>query len=72
VVGARATTLPAQLATGLSSPKVRESDAPSGLAFGGGHLWITNEAGDSVSEINPPSGSWIATLSAATFGFRRP
>ena len=72
MVTACATTLPAQLATGLSTRKVRESDAPSGLAFGGGHIWVTNEAGDSVSEINPPSGSWIATLSAATNGFRRP
>ena len=40
--------------------------------MGGGHLWVTNEAGNSVTEINPSSGAWIATFNAATDGFRRP
>jgi hypothetical protein len=39
-----------------------EFDAPSGLAFGGGHLWVTNKAGDSVTEINPTSGAWVASF----------
>jgi len=49
-----------------------EFDSPSGLAFGGGHLWVTNEAGNSVSEINPSNGSWIATLSGNNYGFNHP
>jgi outer membrane protein assembly factor BamB len=64
--------LPAHLAAGLSTSSDREFDAPSGLAFGGGHLWVTNEAGNSVSEINPSSGSWIATFESKKYGFRRP
>jgi hypothetical protein len=45
-----------------ASPRVagvREFDEPTGLAFGGGHLWVTNEAGNSVTEINPSSGAWV-------------
>jgi len=61
--------LPIQTASGAAS---LEFDSPSGLAFGGGHLWVTNEAGNSVSEINPSNGSWIATLSATNYGFSRP
>jgi len=67
-----AALLPAQLASGLSASSTLEFDSPSGLAFGGGHLWVTNEAGNSVSEINPTSGSWITTLNSARYGFRQP
>ncbi len=42
-----------------------EFDAPSGLAMGEGHLWVTNEAGDSVTEINPSNGDWIGTFTRA-------
>jgi hypothetical protein len=48
-----------------ASPRVSgasEFDAPSGLAFGGGHLWVTNQAGDSVTEIDPSSGAWLTTF----------
>jgi hypothetical protein len=48
-----------------ASPRVSgasEFDAPSGLAFGGGHLWVTNQAGNSVTEIDPSSGAWLATF----------
>jgi hypothetical protein len=67
-----ATMLPTQLAGGVSTGGVLEFDAPSGLAFGGGHLWVTNQAGNSVSEINPSNGSWIATFNSKSYGFRRP
>jgi hypothetical protein len=44
-----------------------EFDVPSGLAFGGGHLWVTNEAGNSVTEIDPSTGaSAIRPRSPAT------
>ena len=49
-----------------------EFDAPSGLAFGGGHLWVTNEAGNSVTEINPSGGAWLATFIATRYGFNQP
>jgi hypothetical protein len=65
-----AALLPAQWASGSSS--ALEFDSPSGLAFGGGHLWVTNQAGNSVSEINPTSGSWITTINSARYGFRQP
>lgn len=67
-----ATLLPAHVALGVGSSSGREFDAPSGLAVGGGHLWVTNEAGNSLSEINPTNGSWIATYDAAAYGLRRP
>jgi outer membrane protein assembly factor BamB len=59
--------------SGASSPKVAvgvlEFDAPSGLAVAGGHLWVTNEAGNSVTEINPSNGDWLHTFSRSS-GYR--
>jgi hypothetical protein len=62
--------LPEPLASGASSP--REFDAPSGLVFGGGHLWVANEAGNSVTEIDPSNGAWLATIAAKRDGFAQP
>ncbi len=67
-----ASVLPSQSATGVSSSTALEFDAPSGLSFGGGHLWVTNEAGNSVSEINPTNGTWLATFAAKRYGFAQP
>jgi hypothetical protein len=53
-------------------PRASEFDAPSGLAFGGGHLWVTNLAGNSVTEIDPSTGRWIKTLGGDSYGFHRP
>jgi len=64
--------IPTAIATGISTSGAREFDDPSGLAMGGGHLWVTNEAGNSLSEINPATGSWIATINSSLYGFRRP
>lgn len=58
-----------------SSPRVgaSEFDEPTGLAIGGGHLWVANKAGNSVTEINPSNGAWIATIaSAKNYHFNRP
>ena len=49
-----------------------EFDSPSGLAVGGGHLWVTNQAGNSVTEINPDGGAWITTLMATRYRFNQP
>ncbi len=67
-----AATLPAQVAGGAGTTGVLEFDSPSGLAMGGGHLWVTNEANNSVSEINPSNGSWIASFNSKNYGFRQP
>lgn len=57
-------------ATKTSSPS--EFDSPSGLVFGGGHLWVTNEAGNSVTEVDPSDGSWVATIRASRDGINQP
>ncbi|MGB8197773.1 MAG: hypothetical protein WCF25_12280 [Acidimicrobiales bacterium] len=67
-----ASALPVQTAVAQSTSGQLEFDAPSGLVFGGGHLWVTNEAGNSVSEINPSNGAWLATFSAKRYGFDQP
>ena len=34
-----------------------EFNVPTGLAFGGGHLWVSNQAGNSLTEIDPLTGA---------------
>jgi len=69
-------TVVAPVVAHATSPRVsgaNEFDEPTGLAIGGGHLWVTNEAGDSVTEINPSNGAWIATIARAKgYRFNRP
>ncbi|MGB8179158.1 MAG: hypothetical protein WCF63_03235 [Acidimicrobiales bacterium] len=57
-------------ATSLTSG--REFDYPSGLVFAAGHLWVTNEHGNSVSEINPSNGAWMASLTSGPYGIDAP
>ncbi|MEI8148612.1 MAG: NHL repeat-containing protein [Actinomycetes bacterium] len=45
---------------------------PHGVAYDGAHLWITNEGGDSVTEVNASDGSWVRTLSGGNYGFNLP
>jgi sugar lactone lactonase YvrE len=61
-----------QVAAAPSASRAREFDAPSGLTFGAGHLWVANEAGNSVSEINPSDGTWMATFTSGGRGFKQP
>jgi hypothetical protein len=49
-----------------------EFDAPSGLAYGGGHLWVANQANNSVTEVNPSTGAWIKTIKKSADGFDQP
>ena len=49
-----------------------EFDAPSGLAYGGGHLWVANQANNSVTEVNPSTGAWIKTIRKSADGFDQP
>ncbi len=55
-----------------SRATLSEFDSPSGLAFGGGHLWVTNATSSTVSEIDPNTGGWLGTLGSAQYGFNRP
>ena len=57
-------------ATSLTSG--HEFDYPTGLAFAGGHLWVANEHGNSVSEINPANGAWMASLTSGPYGIDAP
>lgn len=44
---------------------------PRGVASGGGHVWIANSDGNSVTELSA-DGSWVRTLSGQRYGFRDP
>jgi hypothetical protein len=57
-------------ATSLTSG--HEFNYPSGLAFAGGHLWVANEHGNSVSEIDPSTGAWMASLTSGPYGLDAP
>ena len=46
--------------------------APQGIASDGVHLWVANEFGDSVTELNAADGSWVRTLSGVSYGFNGP
>ena len=39
-----------------------EFNVPTGLAFGGGHLWVSNQAGNSLTEIDPLTGAWMGSF----------
>jgi outer membrane protein assembly factor BamB len=50
-----------------------EFDEPTGLAVASGHLWVANGAGNSVTEINPSTGAWLASfVRSSGYGFNRP
>jgi hypothetical protein len=57
---------PAALAT------TSEFDSPSGLAVAGSHLWVTNQSGNSVTVVDPASGSWLGTFGRGGYGFKQP
>ena len=45
---------------------------PAGIAADGTHIWVTNNAGNSVTELNRSDGSPVQTLSGSRYGFRGP
>ncbi len=64
--------VPAQAAAPGASGAL-EFDAPSGLAVGAGQLWVTNQAGNSVTEIDPSSGTWVASFTrSGGYRFNQP
>ena len=38
----------------------------------GTHVWVANNQGDSVTELNASDGSWVQTLSGGSYGFNAP
>jgi outer membrane protein assembly factor BamB len=49
-----------------------EFNVPTGLAFGGGHLWVTNHAGNSLTEVDPLTGAWMGTFLGGRYRFDHP
>jgi outer membrane protein assembly factor BamB len=49
-----------------------EFNVPTGLAFGGGHLWVSNHAGNSLTEIDPLTGAWMGSFLGGRYGFSHP
>jgi len=45
---------------------------PTGIAFDGTHLWVPNNNGNSVTEIDASNGAWVQTLSGGSYGFNGP
>ena len=64
---------------GLSLPPVggplsgSEFDSPSGVASANGNIWVTNQAGNSLTEIAPSvPARWVGTFSGSAYGFSSP
>ncbi|MGD0605117.1 MAG: hypothetical protein ABSA53_16150 [Streptosporangiaceae bacterium] len=47
-------------------------DSPAAIAVDGGHVWVANEKGDTVTELNAGDGSLVQTLSGGRYGFDYP
>jgi hypothetical protein len=45
---------------------------PDAIAADGAHVWVANEGGPSVTELNTADGSLVRTLSAPSYGFFQP
>ena len=46
--------------------------SPDALAVDGHDLWVANRAGNSVTELTSPVGSWVRTISAPRYRFNAP
>ena len=47
-------------------------DQPLGIAASGGHVWVANARGNSVSEFDVTSGALVRTIPRSTYGFATP
>ena len=54
-----------------SSPGRYGFNKPIAIAYNGGHLWIANYGGNSVTEMTA-GGTWVRTVSGRKYGFRGP
>jgi YVTN family beta-propeller protein len=61
-----------------ASPSVAQAsagyglDSPTAAAVSGSHVFVANQAGDSVTVIDAVTGAHVATVSGPSFGFDRP
>ena len=63
---------PEPLRCSAISPGGYRLDHPTALAAHDDHLWVANEAGNSVTEINASAGALIRVLAGRQYGFRDP
>ncbi len=47
-------------------------NGPGAIQVAGAHIWVANTSGNSVTEMNAGSGSWLRTLSGSSYGFNTP
>jgi hypothetical protein len=47
-------------------------EGPSALAFDGQHIWVVNNEGLSVTELNASDGSFVRNLSGGSYNFNAP
>jgi hypothetical protein len=57
---------------GTGGASAVDFDGPSGVAVGGGHVWVANRNGNSVTEVNPATGAVVRVLSASAYRFDEP
>jgi hypothetical protein len=47
-------------------------NGPTGAAYDGTHIWVTNAGGNSVTEFDAGNGAFVRTLSGGSYGFDAP
>jgi hypothetical protein len=61
-----------QSLAGASDGFPNATDGPTGVAFDGSHLWVTDEGANAVLEFDPSNGNLLQTLSGGSYGFNNP
>ena len=59
-------------AVGAGAQDTSEFDAPSSGVVVGAHLFVTNSAGNSVTEVNARTGAYVSTISGSPYDFSDP
>ncbi len=72
VTGAGLSSSPAVAAPASVPSNGHEFAAPSGIAYAADNIWVTNRAGNSVTEIDPTNGVWLHTFHGTQYGFDSP
>ena len=65
---------PAAALDALSGPHVFGwgFEAPEGISSDGTHVWVANEDGDSVTELNAETGALVQVITGARYRFNLP
>lgn len=72
VTGAGSSSIPAAAAPASVPSNGHEFAAPSGIAYAAEHIWVTNRAGNSLTEIDPANGVWLHTFHGTQYSFDLP